>query len=613
MIDGQPVRLPAKAFDTLLALVDHSGEVLTKDELIKAVWPDTFVEEINLTVNISALRKLLGEAPNDHRYIVTLPRRGYSFVAPVERLVDPTDAEPVQQPAKPLAPEPAASSSRGLYNGPIRLKWVAAGLAMVLGAALLAFYPVTWGSKTSQERQRSLAVLPFKVLSADADEFVGAGMADAIITRLGSLRQIAVRPTGAVLKYDAADQDPLAAGRDLAVDMLLEGKIQNSNGRMRVTVQLIRVDDGATVWGYTFDEPHSSLFDVQDSISTRVAEIMELNLTTEESKLLSKRLTSNPEAQRLYTKGQSLLMLRTYHGYQKGIEFLERAIRTDPEYAQAYAALAEAHALSGYYDMKPPIEAYRKATEAAQKALQLDPTLADAYVMIGMIKTFFEWDLAGAEEAFKTAIDLSPNHSTAHAKYATCLNAAGRTSEALEELDRARRNATSSIVLSIMRGDILRVARRYDEALRQYREAVEMDPNYMAAYALLSDFYQQIGAYDEAVEANEKRMLLAGEAPELIEGLRKAYKQTGIQGYTRKVVELIETGRYGTGYSRRILTRTLIRMGEKEKAIDILEKLYAERQSTMIYLNVDPVYDHLRSHPRFQDLVRRVGFGVRDN
>jgi tetratricopeptide (TPR) repeat protein len=242
----------------------------------------------------------------------------------------------------------------------------------------------------------------------------------------------------------------------------------------------------------------------------------------------------------------------------------------------------------------------------------MDPSAPDAFVRLGVIRTFYEWDLPGAEAAFKTAISLNPNDAEVHTKYATHLNVRRRTDEALAEIEHAIRLSPTSIVPAIIKGDIFRVGRRYDEALRQYREALEMDPNYMVAHALIADFYEQIGAYDQAVEALEKRLMLAGEPPDTIRALREAYDNAGMQAFRMKIVEIVDSGECQSSVLRRIYSRTLIRMGAADRAIKVLQKMYDERHSLLIYMNADPLYDGLRDDPRFQALLQRMGFDAGD-
>ncbi len=371
--DGEPVSLQAKAFDTLLALIENRDRVVEKDELIKKVWPDTFVEEINLTVNISALRKALGESPTDHRYIVTAPRRGYRFVAEVREIKNGEAPTP--------GVTPSAQNDRPAEQRNPRFNSRHAALAAsLLVIALLALSGLFLFSRPSKPETaiRTIAVLPFSELGADKEDHLGIGMADALITRLGNIRRIIVRPTSAVLKYRGAPADPLAAGRELGVEAALEGRVQRAGDRIRVTVQLLRVNDGVSLWAGTFDEDFTNILSVQDAISRRVTEALAAPLTSEEIESLAKHQTTNPQAYQAYVKGHHFLTLRTEHGCRKAIESFEQAVAVDPGYAPAYVGVAEAWTLLGYYNFTSPAESFVRAQTAAIKALGIDGNLADA-------------------------------------------------------------------------------------------------------------------------------------------------------------------------------------------------------------------------------------------
>ncbi len=602
---GEPVPLQAKAFDTLLALVENRDRVVEKDELIKKVWPDTFVEEINLTVNISALRKSLGESPNEHRYIVTAPRRGYRFVAEVREIKNgeaPTPGvTPSAQNGRPNEPRNPRFNSR-------RAALAAAFLVIAL-LALSGFFLFSRQSKPEMAI-RTIAVLPFNELGAGEEDHLGIGMADALITRLGAIRQIIVRPTSAILKYQATPADPLAAGRELGVEAALDGRVQRAGDRIRVTVQLFRVKDGVSLWSGTFDEDFTNILSVQDAISNRVAGALAVKLTSEEKESLVKHHTTNPQAYQAYVKGRYFLTLRTEHGFRKAIESFEQAVTSDPGYALAYAAMAEAWTLLGYYNFSSPAESFVKAQTSAIEALGIDGNLGDAQLALATIKVFYEWDFAGAEQAFLRARALKPNYDRLHWRYSIYLLAMRRFDEALAEIKRFREQDPLKLSLPVLEGDILRYARRDDQAMAKYREALELDPNSFLAHAQLAETYEQQGKYEEAMAEHEKALALSGDTPQMISEYRRVFQQSGIRGYWKKKVDLLTKATAGRPNAYEIVA-TYIKLGEKEQAFAWLEKMYQERQPVLIYLNVDPIYDGLRAEPRFIALVKRVGLSSR--
>lgn len=625
--EGEIVHLPAKTFDTLLALVESGGSVLDKDELIKRVWPDCFVEEINLTVNISALRKALGETPNDHRYIVTVPRRGYCFVASVTEdnghKTFSTDGDIIEannrideSPRENLSENQEEPSRRsGLMRLPAfgnrlavfsRPNILAALLAAVLLGALALFSISKQSNEKPPAEAKTIAVLPFRMLGAEGEEYLGLGITDALVTKLSNLKQIIVRPTTAVLKYEGAAFDPLAAGHEMAAANVLDGKIQRSGSRIRVTVQLLRVSDGASLWANTFDEEFTNLFAVQDLISERVAELLAVELTGQEKEMLAKNNTVNPDAYQAYLKGRYFMTLRTAHGFNKAVESFEEAVKKDPNYALAYASLADGHTMLCYYGLVPPDVSFNKARAATLKALELDASLPDAYSSLGSIKFNYEWDIAGAEKAYRKAIELNPNHSNAHARYATCLTVMGRFDEALQEVKLARSLDPLAILLVVIEGDILRYSRRYDEALEKYREAAVLNPNHFIVHSQMGEAYEQKGMYMEAMVEHEKAMRLGGDPPEIIDALKQAYAESGMEGYWRKKIELIKASARDNESLYYDLATTYIKTGEKNQAFEWLEKMFEKRQAALIYLNVDPAYDDLRSDPRFASLLQRM-------
>src|SRR4030095_1773596 len=367
--DGESIPLTPKAFDLLLMLVENKGHLLEKDELMKMLWPNTFVEEANLSNNISQLRKALSMDPV-HQYIETVPRRGYRFIA------DVTELSPTPEIASGGHPDKAHERKESIASisdasRQSTVFWFA--LAVV---ALLALGPVIyyfWPKKpVTQQPIRTIAVLPFKPLAADSsDESLEMGMADTLITRLSNLRQLIVRPASAVRKYTALDNDELAAGREQRVDAVLEGTIQKASDKIRVTVRLVRVADGALLWADQFDEKFTNLFAVQDSISERVAGALAVRLTGDEREVLTKHYTANTEAYQLYMRGRYFLNKSTEADCRRSIDYFQQAIDRDPNYALAYAGLADSYVQLGFYGLMPMNESHTRAREAASRALQI--------------------------------------------------------------------------------------------------------------------------------------------------------------------------------------------------------------------------------------------------
>ena len=416
--EGEPVPLTPKVFDTLLVLVENSGQVLEKDELMKKLWPDAVVEENNLNQCISTLRKALQESAGEHRYIVTIPGRGYQFVASV--------TEPPVDEAGPTAPSGVVDHRWRLTRNAWIVSVLAAASVMVMGYLWRAVWP---GRTAREARVRSIAVLPFKSLGLlEGDEYLGLGLADALITRLGNVPGTLVRPTSSVVRYTDPSLDPVAAGRQLKVDSVLDGKIQRSGDRIRLTVQLLRVDDGAPLWADRFDESFTDIFSVQDSISEQVTRALLLRLTAPEKQRVTRRYTANAEAYRAYLKGRYYWSKSTPEGLDKAIEAFQQAIEIDPNYALAYAGLADCYVFGSGLG-RPLRERVPKARAAIEKALKIDDGLAEAYAPQAYIKLSYDWDWEGAERDFKRAIDLNPSYATARQWYAECLSFQGRSED----------------------------------------------------------------------------------------------------------------------------------------------------------------------------------------
>jgi len=460
---GKPVPLAPKAVETLLFLVEHSGRLVDKEELMKRVWPDTFVEEGNLTTNIHLLRKVLGKGSKGQEYIETIPRRGYRFTAEVKENLTESEDLPIQAAAKPegviqekreppptveaqagagVRPEIAGASAPGMDEaqriGPkagLRARpltqAVAAGITLVGLVMVWTHFRPRRGLGPSEVKAgvRSIAVLPLKPLNSDPnDEYLGLGMADALINSLGGLHQVVVRPVGAVRKYANTEQDPLIAGRELKVDTVLEGSIQRLHDRTRVTVRALRVDDGVQLWGGEFDAKFSDVFAVEDSISKRVAGALALELNDDEQRRLSRRYTGNSEAYELYLRGRYFWNKGSGEGFKKGVGYFEQAIQMDPKFALAYSGLADSYILMGSYShgQIPPREAMSKARAAAERALAIDDTLAEAHASLAFVKLNYDWDWPGVEREFRRALELGPNDARTHHWYSNYLMAMSR-------------------------------------------------------------------------------------------------------------------------------------------------------------------------------------------
>lgn len=609
--DGQHVSLTPKAFDTLIVLVQSSGRLLEKAELMKAVWPDSFVEEVNLAHNISVLRKTLGESESGDRFIETVPRRGYRFIARVNELSKENSHVLIEERASStitIEVEPD-DLSRTRSRGRLRWRVLAASVALA-GIAIAAAYYASF-TTPKPGAIKSIAVLPFKPLTPSSrDESFELGMADTLITKLSNLREIQVRPISAVRKYAGVEQDPVAAGRELEADAVIDGSIQwDGNRRIRVAVRLISVRDGSLLWTNTCEEQCTDIFAVQDSISEKVAAALAPNLTDGERQIFAKHYTDNTEAYQLYVRGRYFWNKRTEEALKKGAEYFEQAIEKDSKYALAYSGLADCYIVLGSWragGALSPKEAGQKAKIAAAKALEIDSSLAEAHTSLADAELLYGWNWLAVEQEFRRAIELNPNYATAHQWYANYLVAMGRVDEALVQVQRAKELNLVSLIINLNLGEIFRLARQEDQAIEQYKRTLELDPNFAEAHADLGKAYEQKLMYAEAIAEFEKAITLSTENPLMMAALGHAYAVSGQAEAAKKILDdlhKISKQRYVSSYEIAVIHAGL---GDKDKTLESLERAYEERASYLIFLNVDPRLDRLRPDPRFQYLLRRM-------
>lgn len=607
--EGELVALTPKVFDTLIYLVEHSGTVLDKDALMTAIWPDTVVEENNLSQNIYTLRRVLGEGRTDHRYVVTVPGRGYRFVADVERITD-VEGEGAMEPAAGVErfeerdgpPADDAQKTRG------RLwLWVFPSV-IIVGITLLGLY--FWRSHknpTSAPAIRTVAVLPFKPLLAEnRNEALELGMADTLIARLSKSEKILVRPMTSVRRFVGLEQDSLDAGRALGVDAVLEGSIQSWGDRIRISARLVSVSDGRQLWAGQFDEKFTDIFTVQDSISQRVAAAVVPQLGGEESRRLSKHDTENVEAYQRYLKGRYHAAKLNLTETEKAVSYYRQAIEIDPTYALAYAGLANAYRNPTLTSDVPSSEAMKKAKAAASRALEIDDALAEAHIAMGLIAYWYDWDWEAAERHYSRALELNPNNADVHSAYAYLLSNTGRHDMAIAESRHARELDPLMLGKNAVEAQFLFFAGRSDEALERINQTFALEPNFWLAHLVLSKIYIGKKMYPEALAAATKARDLSG-------GLTETTAHIGyvlaISGKREQALEVLETlkklsvDRYVPPYNIALIYNGL---GEREETLAWLEKGYEQRDVRMTFLKVDPKWDVLRSNGQFISLVRRM-------
>lgn len=605
--DGEPVPLMPKAYETLVILIENHGKIVEKAELMNGLWPDSFVEEANLTVNISALRKALGESPGEHLYIATVPGRGYKFVADVN--ADTDELDELISPNDLGDDVTGFRAPRGQSQSGLRKSAVFALVALTLAVGVAAAGYFVWTSrKADVPAVRSVAVLPFSSLGGGVDDdYLGIGITDDLITRLSNMKSIVVRPTTAIRGYTNREVDPATAGRELGVDAVLIGNIQRSAERLRITVQLINVETGAPVWAGKFDESQSEILSMQDRISEQVATAIMPTLTGEQSRLVAKRPTENVEAYNLYILARYLYINSTTDVVKKRkvVEYLTQAIELDPKFALAYTQLSDTYA--SLAPEAPPGETMRKAKDAAIKALEIDPNLGQAHRALANVKAYYDWDWDGAEKEFKRAVELDPNSGDIHIEYGRYLACVGRSRDSIAEIEQARRLGDApgfAIMLALV------AAREYDRAIVEGNKLIEVEPNQPYTHMYLGISFTEKNMHEAAAGELEKAVTLSTDATIMKAQLGYAYAAAGRRRDAGRILaelEELSRERYVSPYD---LAVSQFALGDKDRTFEYLEKAYAERSRRLWGLKVNPIWDNLRPDPRFANLLQRIGLSL---
>lgn len=551
--EGRVLNLTPKVFDILLVLVENEGHVMSTGQILDRVWDKVSVEEFNVTRNISTLRSLLGDTGPKRRYIETVPKRGYRFIGDVRFLA----------------------------------------------------------SEEKLGKIRSIAVLPFKPLRPrDSGESHGLGMADAIIIKLSGIKEAIVRPTQSIAKYGSPEQDPLEAGRELLVDLVLDGGIQTDGDQVRVTTQLLRVSNGSILWSDRFHVPFTNIFAVEDSIAEKVADALEVTITGRERDRMSKRYTENTFAYQLYQKGLIHWNSRTIEGLNKSIQFFNLAAEEDPNYALAYAGTASSHVLLGSFGSEslPPKEAMPRAKEAAGKAVDLDPMLAEAHTSLALVAALYDWDWPEAEKEFNLAINLKPNYATAHHWYANCLAAAGQFDAAVKEIELAQQIDQHSLIISCTVGWVYYFAGQYERTIELCKEAVKRNPNFINGHIYLGLAYVRQNEFAKALREFQKGQELSKDNPAILAEVGYAFALSGEKTKARNTISHLKKLAKQRYVSPHSIAKIHLGLGEVKRAFELLGKAFEDRSGWLIYLKTDPIYEPLRSDPKFKNLVRRVGY-----
>jgi serine/threonine-protein kinase len=456
---------------------------------------------------------------------------------------------------------------------------------------------------------KSIAVLPFVNMSPDREnEYFSDGMTEEILNALGKIEGLRVASRTSSFAFKGKEQDIRKIGEQLNVNIILEGSVRKSGNKLRITAQLINVEEGYHIWSEKYDRKLEDIFEIQDEITRAIVDMLKIKLMLDPAATLNKRYTDNLEAYTLYLKGRYFCNLRTTDGLNQGIQYFEQAIDKDPKYAKAHGGLADAYLLLGIYGEIPPNESMPKAKAAAMKALEMDATLAEPHTSLGCIRAVYDWDFPGAEIEFKRSIELDPGYPTSHHWYAiNCLAPLGRMEEAITELEIAQKLDPLSLIINASLGLQFYYARRFDEAIEQFRITLEMDPNFAMAHFFLAETYIQRKSFPEAIAAIQKAISLYGGSVNMSAMLGYVFARSGRKEEAQKKLDNLNdrsNQQYVSAYDRAVVCTGL---GNNDQAFEWLEKAFQERSYLLVYLKVDPVLDSLRTDPRFDAILKKMG------
>ncbi|HKS68608.1 MAG TPA: tetratricopeptide repeat protein [Candidatus Acidoferrales bacterium] len=628
----EPVPLTPKVFRALLYLLENSGRLVTKDELMKVLWADAFVTESNLTQTMFVLRKALGAGKDGQRYIATVPGRGYRFVAGVRRLTRDAQAAPAAfrmatgagmgtvapnppdlRPGRATdSPAPNALPANARFaRGPtkrivIRTITALAAVLLIAGAFVgLSRWLESAIVKPPESPIRSLAVLPLKDLSGDRQQaYFAEGMTDELITRLADIAGLRVISHTSVARYaDSAKSLPEIAS-ELHVDAIIEGTIVRDSNRVRINAQLVRGTDDRHLWAASYERELRDALDLQDEIARDVAHHITLQLNPAARARLESRETVEPQALALYLRGRYHWHTRDVADLNQAVSEFQQAAAIDPKFALPYAGLADCYVVLPLLSRDRASDLYPKAKQAAERALALDPSSAEVHTSVAYAKLYQDWDFAGAEREFQTALELNPNYSTAHQWYAEMLSMEGRFPEAIMEIQTAEQLDPFAPVVYHEAGQVYRQARRYPEALEEYKKALALNSGIPGWW--IADVYFRLGRVHDAAETWAGTVAGSGDSArkrEITAEWERAYRAQGTQGWIRKVMEMRGAAQRPSYF----LALGYAGLGDDDKALEYLDRAYAARDLEVLTLDVDPEWDRLHSDPRFISIAKKVG------
>jgi len=611
---GLRVRLQEQPFQVLVMLLEHPGEVVTREELQKKLWPaDTFVDfDHGLNKAINKIREALSDSADSPRFVETVARRGYRFLAEVKV----ADAATVRSPELATLPHSVAEvgDRPDLAGKPAMAKHLLSSLAWKISAFVLLLWVASlaaWKLHSWNRPSlviRSLAVLPLESLSNDASQdYFADGMTDELISDLGQISALRVISRTSVMAYKRARKPLPQIARELNVDAVVEGTVLRSGDQVRITAQLIDASSDKHLWSQSYQGELRDTLALQSKVARAIADQIQINLSPREQAVLKDVKVVDPQAYESFLKGRYFWNKRTADGLKVGLAYFNQAIDEDPKYAQAYSGLADTYALLGdwQYAVMTPKEALPKAKAAAIKALELDSGLGEAHNSLAFCLDGFDWDFDSAGKEFRRAIELNPGYATAHHWYAWHLSLLGRYDEAIAEMRKAENLDPLSLIINADLAELLVLAHAYDESIRQSRKTIEMDPNFALAHNQLAQACLQKHMNDEAVAELQKAAQLSGGSPTVLANLARAYVASGKRSEAIKLLSDVKKRSNATYSHGSEIAVIYAALGDTDQAMNWLEKGFEERFNPGVLLR--PGFDPLRSEPRFQELVRRIG------
>jgi len=606
--DGAAIRLQPQPTLILTLLASRPGTLVTREEIQQRIWgAETFVDfDTGLNSAIRQIRHALKDDTGAPHFIETVPRRGYRFLASLEKIGNNAGEQDLA--SSPNSTVLTHTQQLEIKPRPWwRFRWRLAGGGVALAALLVA---TLWFTllRGHGEAIDSVAVLPFVNASTDPDtEYLSDGITETLIGQLSQIPRLKVMARSTVFRYKGSNLDPQKIGRDLNVRAVLSGRVLQRGETLTISMELMDVRDGSQLWGRQYNRRLADTLAVQEDIAREVTEKLRLRLASADEKRLTAHVTANTEAYQLYLKGRYYWNKRTPEAIQKAIESFHQAIEKDPGYALAYAGLADCYHVPA--NPLPPKERMLLAKAAATKALQLDDTLVEAHTTLARVLFAYDWDWLAAEKEFKRAIELNPRYAPAHQWYGGYLSATGRFREADAEKKRALELEPLSLVINFEMGLAFYFSRSYDHAIDQFQKTLELDANFPPPYAFLAAAYEQKGMFKEAITASQKAVTVTqGPARALaMAGLAHIYAMSGRKAEAHKVLAELQSLSEHSYVPATDTAMIYAGLGEKDKSFAQLDKAYEEHSFTLSNLKVEPRFDPLHSDPRFADLLRRIG------